>query len=62
MPELGKVNENCPKISVLGSKYLYSPLLEYRRWHRINGREALQKKAVQGYREKSKINTRPAMF
>lgn len=63
MPGLGKLNESCPKTSVLGSKHLYSPLLEYQRWHRINGREALQKKAVQGcYREKSKINTRPGMF
>lgn len=63
MPELGKLNESCPKTSVLGSKHLYSPLIEYRRWHRINGREALQEKAVQGcYGEKSKINTRPAMF
>lgn len=63
MPELGKLNESCPKTSVLDSKHLYSLLLEYQRWHCINGREALQKKVVQGCcREKSKINTRPAMF
>lgn len=48
MPELGKLNESCPKTSVLGSKHLYSPLLEYQRWHHINRKEALQKKAVQG--------------
>lgn len=48
MPELGKLNESCPKTSVLGSKHLYSPLLEYQRWHHINGEEALWKKAVQG--------------
>lgn len=48
MSELGKRNESCPKTSVLGSKHLYSPLLEYQRWHYINGEEALWKKAVQG--------------
>lgn len=63
MPEFGTLNESCPKTSVLGSKHLYSPLLEYQRWHHISGKEALQKKAVQGcYREMSKINTKPAMF
>lgn len=48
MPEFGKLYESCPETSVLASKHLYSPLLEYQRWHHINRKEALQKKAVQG--------------
>lgn len=49
MPEIGKLYESCPKTSVLASKHLYRPLLEYQRWHHINSKEMLQKRAVQGY-------------
>lgn len=45
MPELGKLDKNCPETSVLGSKHLYSPLLGDQRWHHISRKEALQEKS-----------------